>query len=80
MCELLDVNAPESGEECFKTLPLADGSLQYLVDENDTEVKLQLQLPAGQTCERCVLRWHYRAGITNFLSLRDLLVINYDSR
>ncbi|RZB39790.1 Chitin bind 3 domain containing protein [Asbolus verrucosus] len=62
LCEIEDSNSPESGEDCFQVLPLADGSLQYSVLSNEKDVHLQLQLPQGKTCAHCVLRWHYRAG------------------
>ncbi|KAJ3649518.1 hypothetical protein Zmor_021258 [Zophobas morio] len=62
LCALQNINAPESGEDCFEVLPLIDGSAQYTVGPSDTDVKLSLQLPQGKTCDQCVLRWHYRTG------------------
>jgi hypothetical protein len=62
LCEITNSNAPESGEDCFKVLPLADGSSQYNVVANESEVKVALRLPGGKTCEQCVLRWQYTAG------------------
>ncbi|EFA07374.1 uncharacterized protein LOC656897 [Tribolium castaneum] len=62
LCEITNPNAPESGEECFKVLPLADGSQQYNVSAGETDITVALQLPKGKSCAHCVLRWHYRAG------------------
>lgn len=62
MCELEDFNAPEPNEECFQTLSLADGSTQLPIYAEQTNVNVAVQLPANKTCERCVLRWHYRSG------------------
>lgn len=61
LCKLEDPNAPESGEECFIPLLLADGSSQYNVTANEFNIINKIQLPE-ETCERCVLRWQYVAG------------------
>ncbi|KAJ8934908.1 hypothetical protein NQ314_013114 [Rhamnusium bicolor] len=61
LCSLDDPNLPES-DSCFQDLKLADGSAAYSVASNDYKVINQVQLPAGLTCERCVLRWHYKTG------------------
>ncbi|KAJ8963263.1 hypothetical protein NQ318_018730 [Aromia moschata] len=61
LCVLEDPNAPESGEDCFLPLLLEDGSSQYNVSKMDYDVFNRVQLPE-MTCERCVLRWNYRAG------------------
>ncbi|KAJ8924205.1 hypothetical protein NQ315_006996 [Exocentrus adspersus] len=65
LCVLQNPNAPESGEDCFQPLKLADGSDYYTIpptDFNPRELSNKVQLPAGLTCDRCVLRWHYRSG------------------
>ncbi|KAJ8924206.1 hypothetical protein NQ315_006997 [Exocentrus adspersus] len=66
LCVLQNPNAPESGEDCFQPLKLADGSDYYHIAPdnyiNPLEVTNKVQLPAGVTCDRCVLRWHYEAG------------------
>ncbi|RZB41036.1 Chitin bind 3 domain containing protein, partial [Asbolus verrucosus] len=61
LCVLQDPSKPES-EDCFTDLKLADGSSVYNVDANDYDISNKVQLPAGVTCERCVLRWHYKTG------------------
>ncbi|RZC36428.1 Chitin bind 3 domain containing protein, partial [Asbolus verrucosus] len=59
LCVLQDPSKPES-EDCFTDLKLADGSSVYNVIAGDYIVTNKVQLPAGLTCERCVLRWHYK--------------------
>ncbi|XP_018560910.1 uncharacterized protein LOC108903277 [Anoplophora glabripennis] len=61
LCKLEDPNAPEPGEHCFTPLLLADGSSQYSVSKDEFYIENKIKLPE-ETCERCVLRWHYRAG------------------
>ncbi|XP_018560922.1 uncharacterized protein LOC108903288 [Anoplophora glabripennis] len=61
ICVLEDHNAPES-EDCFQGLTLADGSASFTISSTDFDIVNQVQLPEGLTCERCVLRWHYRCG------------------
>ncbi|KAI1301946.1 Protein pygopus [Halotydeus destructor] len=51
-------------ESCFEPLLLADGRKDFDLDPN---AKLGLkviavQLPRKKSCERCVLRWHWRSG------------------
>ncbi|KAJ8924209.1 hypothetical protein NQ315_007000 [Exocentrus adspersus] len=61
VCVLEDSSSPET-EECFQALKLADGSESYTVQPTDFNVVNQVQLPEDLTCDRCVLRWHYRCG------------------
>ncbi|EFA07375.2 hypothetical protein TcasGA2_TC016350 [Tribolium castaneum] len=61
LCVLKDPTKPET-EDCFVDLPLADGSSKYPVSADEYEIVNQVQLPAGVTCDRCVLRWHYKSG------------------
>lgn len=61
LCKLEDPSAPEPGEHCFTPLLLGDGSSQYSVSKDQFYIENKVQLPQ-QPCERCVLRWHYRAG------------------
>lgn len=61
ICELKNSSDIET-EACFQTLTLADGSINHPVDPLDQEVQTQIKLPEDFTCERCVLRWHYRTG------------------
>ncbi|XP_072387322.1 uncharacterized protein [Diabrotica undecimpunctata] len=60
LCELEDFNAPEP-EDCFEDLLLEDGSANYNVDDQDEIVFNKVRLPNFK-CERCVLRWTYKAG------------------
>ncbi|KAJ8924207.1 hypothetical protein NQ315_006998 [Exocentrus adspersus] len=66
LCVLPNPNAPEPGESCFQPLNLEDGSSVYTIQDQTEGAKINIknrvQLPAGVTCERCVLRWQYRAG------------------
>lgn len=62
LCVLEDHTAPESGEDCFMPLVLEDGSTYYNVTKKEFDIANRVQLPEGVTCERCVFRWHYRAG------------------
>ncbi|XP_056629828.1 uncharacterized protein LOC130440590 [Diorhabda sublineata] len=61
LCELEDPNAPESGEDCFKSLLLEDGSTNFTVTEDMSEVTNRVVLP-NIDCPRCVLRWTYVTG------------------
>lgn len=63
LCEIKNSGSPETGEECFEVLALADGSTKYNVSAGETDISVALQLPEGKTCAHCVLRWHYRAGM-----------------
>ncbi|GJQ81048.1 hypothetical protein Trydic_g21857 [Trypoxylus dichotomus] len=62
LCVLDNPNAPETGEDCFVPLKLADGSDRYMVSSGENNIVNRVALPATLTCERCVLRWHYKAG------------------
>ncbi|KAJ3638629.1 hypothetical protein MTP99_001977 [Tenebrio molitor] len=66
LCVLQDPNAPESGEDCFQPLTLSNGEPRYDIQVTDKTLTadLQVKLPDGLTCDRCVLRWHYNAGNT----------------
>ena len=74
MCVLQDPNAPESGEECFQTLTLGDGQAKYQIESTDKQliVNTQVKLPDGLTCDRCVLRWHYNAGMCFILTKKNI--------
>ena len=63
MCVLKDPSAPERDESCFVPLGLADGTVKYGVSADERSINNQVKLPNKITCERCVLRWHYTAGI-----------------
>jgi hypothetical protein len=67
LCVLQDPNAPESGEDCFQPLTLSNGEPRYDIQVTDKTLTadLQVKLPDGLTCDRCVLRWHYNAGNAN---------------
>ncbi|XP_050515316.1 uncharacterized protein LOC126890433 isoform X2 [Diabrotica virgifera virgifera] len=60
LCELKDFDAPEPNN-CFEDLLLEDGSDKYIVNGEDNTVFNKVRLPNLQ-CERCVLRWTYKAG------------------
>ncbi|KAJ8924202.1 hypothetical protein NQ315_006993 [Exocentrus adspersus] len=62
LCVLENPDGPESGEDCFMPLSLEDGSSHYNVAKDEFDIFNRVQLPADVKCERCVLRWHYRAG------------------
>ncbi|EFA07372.2 uncharacterized protein LOC657063 [Tribolium castaneum] len=62
VCVLQDPSAPESGEECFQPISLANGDDRYNVTFSERTVNTQVKLPDGLTCDRCVLRWHYIGG------------------
>ncbi|KAJ8912611.1 hypothetical protein NQ315_000480 [Exocentrus adspersus] len=66
LCVLSNPNAPEPGEECFQPLTFEDGSSLYTIQNSDDNSKFQIanriKLPSGLTCDRCVLRWHYRVA------------------
>jgi len=57
---------PTSGETqaCFNRnlLQLADGSGSKLPVTSTGWYKTQVRLPAGVTCNHCVIQWNYRAG------------------
>lgn len=63
MVQLYD-RLPET-EDCFRNLVLGI-RWPCLLDNPDfylgMEIKTTAQLPAGVTCERCVLRTHYRGA------------------
>uniref|UniRef100_A0A6P7GK18 Uncharacterized protein LOC114343384 n=1 Tax=Diabrotica virgifera virgifera TaxID=50390 RepID=A0A6P7GK18_DIAVI len=60
LCELKNFDAPEP-DNCFEDLLLEDGSANYMVNGEDKTVFNKVRLPNFQ-CERCVLRWTYKAG------------------
>ncbi|XP_022916462.2 uncharacterized protein [Onthophagus taurus] len=62
LCKLEDPTSYESGEKCFKKLKLEDGSDKFPVPSNQWKFVNRVQLPSDVTCERCVLRWHYKSG------------------
>lgn len=54
-------------EDCFETLQLSgheEGELDYELDPNagTGAYTMSIDLPANRTCERCVLRWHWRSA------------------
>ncbi|KAJ8912614.1 hypothetical protein NQ315_000483 [Exocentrus adspersus] len=63
LCVLPNPNAPEPGEECFQPLTFEDGSSVFTIPNQTEGAKFQIvnkvKLPAGLTCDRCVLRWQY---------------------
>ncbi|KAH0999535.1 hypothetical protein HUJ04_005394 [Dendroctonus ponderosae] len=61
ICELKNPTQPET-EECFQPVYLADGTSHYSLHPTDYIFNTKIKLPEGLTCERCVLRWHYRTG------------------
>ncbi|KAJ8924208.1 hypothetical protein NQ315_006999 [Exocentrus adspersus] len=66
LCVLEDPSKPEPGEECFQPLTLEGGASSYTIQDQSEGAHLDLvnrvQLPQGLKCDRCVLRWNYRAG------------------
>ncbi|XP_043286017.1 uncharacterized protein [Venturia canescens] len=64
LCPLKDKKQLET-EECFDMykLKLVNGGYQYKVTAGKLGHEyIPLQLPAGLTCNHCVLRWQYTAG------------------
>lgn len=61
LCKLDNPDEPEI-EECFKLLRLADGATHYEIDTQIGAIDARVRLPKNFTCDRCVLRWHYRTG------------------
>jgi hypothetical protein len=72
LCVLQDANAPETGEDCFQPLALGDGSNDYKLTAGEKKITTTVKLPDGLTCERCVLRWTYTAGINILFFFRML--------
>lgn len=65
-------------EECFEPLFFDDGSDRQIVDESGI-YENKLVLPEDYTCEHCVLRWHYKAGIkknTNYIIHTDKRILS----
>ena len=61
----LCTDANDESQECFNrhVLQLANGSGTKLpVDNGPGWYRTQLRLPAGVTCNPCVIQWNYRAG------------------
>ncbi len=54
---------PET-EDCFRPLMLGNGDTFWpmRLGDGDFNIRTTATLPAGVTCERCVLRLHYRGG------------------
>lgn len=54
---------PET-ENCFQTLRLGNGMTYWPMSLGNPDFNIQTtaQLPAGVTCEHCVLRMHYRGA------------------
>lgn len=78
ICKITNSNLPESGEECFKLLPFADGSDKLIIKSTHRVVKSKVQLPKGLKCNHCVLRWTYTAGkFIVFICVLTLKYFNY---
>ncbi|XP_043471879.1 uncharacterized protein LOC122504725 [Leptopilina heterotoma] len=64
ICPLKNADDIET-EACFKKYPitLMNNKDRYTVPARLVGlIKIKAYLPENLTCERCVLRWHYRAG------------------
>lgn len=63
MCWRNSFNEKET-ESCFEKLQLVDGRSEYLLDFNSGPGKriIQVKLPKDRTCDKCVLRWHWKSG------------------
>ncbi|XP_065346344.1 uncharacterized protein LOC135943627 [Cloeon dipterum] len=63
LCRLSSATQVETNE-CFTPLKLAGSTSTryYLPNSNVGDTTLKLQLPAGVTCSRCVIQWHYNTG------------------
>lgn len=62
LCKIEDSTKPET-DDCFQLLKTADGKEKYVVPSTENGYyKVDLQLPAGVTCDHCTLRWHYNTG------------------
>jgi hypothetical protein len=53
--------------ECFNEnlLQLEDGSTRYTETNYEFLTRINVKLPAGLTCTRCVLQWHWAAAETS---------------
>ena len=59
---------PTETEECFETLQLSNGKYAYPLngaERPETKI-IQVKLPQGRVCTKCVLRWHWKSGIFAF--------------
>lgn len=64
MCNL-DRNGGQETEACFRQMPLrlADGSDRFQLEIfTNTWFDVFVRIPAGFTCNHCVMRWTYVAG------------------
>ena len=51
-------------EDCFEPLRVVNGTEVWKINTHRRGViGLSVQLPEGKTCERCILRWHWKSGI-----------------
>lgn len=59
------MDGARESNECFAAyrLKLVDGSDKYQITGSETGWRnMTLQLPAGLTCNHCVLQWTYNVG------------------
>jgi hypothetical protein len=50
-------------ENCFETLKIIDGSDHWVLNPNRKGVVgITVQLPHDKTCDKCILRWHWKSG------------------
>jgi len=56
-------SVPET-ESCFKPMILGNGDtyIPYKLGEGHFDIQTTAQLPPGVTCDRCVIRMHYRGA------------------
>jgi len=63
LCENNDPQNDKS-QECFDRhlLEFASGETRMEVGQGNKLFKYRVKLPAGVTCQQCILQWHYNAG------------------
>lgn len=65
----LDAAGSES-ESCFQPLSLGNGASKYpITSYASAYYETTVELPAGVSCNHCVLRWTYVAGKRTIMSL-----------
>ena len=65
LCDNSNYTVPDS-QECFENglLTIVNSTDFKFREIRNGENKIQVVLPETVTCERCVLRWKYRTGLS----------------
>lgn len=61
---ICNIDRENESEKCFEKNPVLfeNGSSKHPVPNDVKTYNLQVRLPAGLTCDHCVLRWTYTTG------------------